>query len=376
MSVHPLTPARRAAALAALRGLAEGSPVAIVAEQHLGHDWAPVTRLTLDRELPGIGDSVVVKTRRVDGSGHGGPAYLRREASGLGYAGFSGVAARLLYVDPTADLTIQSDLGDWPTLQDLLLGSDAAAARAAMIEFGTALGRLHGGTLGLGPDDQPADGPESAGLTYRYGIDRWYELERTCADLELPSARPARPDVEALLRRNREPSRADVLVHADLNPTNVVITDAGVRLIDFECSRFDRPGIDACFLLYPFPHHSNPWGVLPAEVITAADAAYREAWQDYSRGVLLDDAVLTDGAAIVLIGRTLRLARLADPDQSAQDRRRRRGQLRQQIEVFLRLAEPTGHLTGLAAWFGDLAEAMVRRWPEAAGPWPLYPAFY
>jgi hypothetical protein len=115
---YPLTPERREAVLAGLVSVCGQRPV-IVDARPVGHDWAPVTRLTFDRDLPGLrpegaegsGRTVIVKTRRVDGEGHGGPAYLRREVAGLRTAAHSGVTARVILADDDAGVVVQSDFG-------------------------------------------------------------------------------------------------------------------------------------------------------------------------------------------------------------------------------------------------------------------------
>jgi len=124
---YPLTAHRRDTVLALLRPFHGGS-ASLVAEVSLGHDWAPVTRLTFDRDLPGVGRAVVVKTRRVDGAGHGGPAHLRREEAALRLAAPTGVTARLVASDHAAGVVVTTDLEDWPTLESVLLGADADAA--------------------------------------------------------------------------------------------------------------------------------------------------------------------------------------------------------------------------------------------------------
>lgn len=378
---YPLTVARRDQIPAALARIA-GGPVHLTVEQPIGHQWAPVTRLGLDRALPGIGSSVVAKTRRVDGEGHGGPAFLRREVAALSTAAASGVTARLIHVDDDAGLMLQSDLGDWPTLQDHLLGDDPEAAIAGMVEMATAVGRLHASTVDRHADHQRALDAFAAdvetGLNYVYGAERWDEIEQVCTELGLPSARQARKEVARLFRRAVGPGPCAALTHLDLNPTNVLLTDAGARLVDFEGSRFGHLGIDACFLHYPFPHHSSPWGLLPDEVVASADAAYRTALADGGAHQVLTgyDQALADGAAIVLIGRLGRLPLISRPDQSRHDSWRRRGQIVQQIRIFTRLAGRAEGLSAFSDWLHATAEAMINRWPDAAHPpAPLFPAF-
>lgn len=386
---HPLTPARRDVVLDGLSAICGRRPVVLEADG-VGHAWAPVTRLVFDRELPGLGGddgpgrTVIVKTRRVDGDGHGGPAYLRREIAGLRTLGRSDVAARVILTDDEAGVVVQSDLGTWPTLEQVLLGDDRDRAAAAMVEYGRAVGRLHASTLGRRADHEAALAEFGAadvttgGSTGIGGIRRWRVVEEACADLGLPDARTARADVALVRSQLDDPGAFAALVHDDLNPTNALVTEHGVRLVDFEGSRYGHLGPDVSFLHYPFPHHSPNWSILPAGVVADADRAYRgvlagslpaDAWPAY-------DEMLAVGAAAALAGRVTRLPLLARPDQSVYDSWRRRAQLVQQLGVFRRLAARAGALPDLAVWSAELAEAMVRRWPDAGAPPPrLYPAF-
>ena len=367
--------------MAALTELA-GRPLRLVSEQPIGHEWAPVTRLVLDKDLPDVGSTVVVKTRRVDGEGHGGPAYLRREAAGLGTARASGVAARVIHVDDEAGTVIQTDLGELPSLQDLLLGRDPEVAAAGMVKLATAVGHLHASTLGRGDEHQRALDAFAAdvdtGLSYDFDERRWDVIEGASAELGLPSARPAREDALQIFERVNHPGAVAALTHMDLNPTNALVTDAGARLVDFEGCRFTHPGTDAAFLHYPFPHHSKPWGLLPATVVEAADTAYRSTLAHGGAEPMLHDydQMLADGAATTLIGRISRLTMVAGPGQPRHDSWRRRGQIVQQIRTYVRLDERAGGSSRFATWLRKLDAAMVDRWPDATDPPPpLFPAF-
>ncbi|WP_157683632.1 phosphotransferase [Microlunatus soli] len=380
MPVHPLTDDGRDLIIAALSRIA-GRPIAVIDQQHVGHDHAPVTRLRLDQDLAGVGDSVMIKTRRTDGAGHGGPPFLRREAAGLLTAADSGVTPRLLHFDDRAGLAIQTDVGTWPTLQELLLGSDPDAAAAGMIATGEALGRLHATTIDREDEHRrtlqgfAADTDSDAG--YVHTGEHWQQLEAACRDLDLPAAEPARAEALALFARAADP-QPGTLIHVDPNPTNVLITADGARLVDFEGCRFGHPGIDAAFLIYPFPHHSHPWGLLPGPLVDEVEDSYRRtlAAAGTDRMLADDTGMLTDGAAITLIGRVRRLRLIAASGQQPLESWRRRGQVVQQVATFARLAERSRTLPELTEWLTRLAAAMVRRWPDATDPpAPLYPAF-
>lgn len=385
---HPLTTARRDAVLHGLTAICGRRPV-VVAADGVGHDWAPVTRLVFDRELPGLGTdglpgrSVIVKTRRVDGEGHGGPAYLRREVAGLRTLGQNEVAARVILADDEAGVVVQSDLGPWPTLEQVLLGDDRERATSAMVEYGRTVGRLHASTLGRRADHEAALAEFGAadlttGDSGTSGTRRWPAVEEACANLGLPDARIARDDLALVRSQLDDPGAYAALVHDDLNPTNALVTEHGVRLVDFEGSRYGHIGFDVSFLHYPFPHHSPNWSVLPIDVIDDADRAYRGVLAESLPADALPayDEMLAVGAATALAGRVTRLPLIARPDQSAYDSWRRRAQLVQQLGVFRRLAARASILPDLAHWSAELAAAMVKRWPDAGAPPPrLYPAF-
>lgn len=379
--VHPLTAERLETIRAALARIA-GGDIHVVSVRHLGHDWAPVSRVVLDRDVPGVGSSVVVKTRRVDGPGHGGPAFLRREAAALRTSAASGVSAPPILMDDAAGVVLQSDLGAWPTLQEHLLGRDPAGAAQAMTQMGATVGRLHAATLGRDAEHArhlaPLGSDVTTGEVYTYGMEAWDEIAHACATTGLPAGDRAREETARLLRRSARPACGRVLIHVDLNPTNVLITPEGAKLVDFEGSRIGHPGIDACFLHYPFPHHSAPWAVLPEGVTAAAAAAYRAALAAGGAERILEhyDQMLTDGAAVVLIERLRRLPRIAQADQTPEDARRRRGQMVQQIRTFLRIADSSEELVALRDWLRELADTMAARWPEAEDPPPpLFPVF-
>ncbi|MCU7730731.1 phosphotransferase [Actinoplanes sp. KI2] len=380
---YPLTAHRRDTVLALLRPWHGGS-ASLVAEESLGHGWAPVTRLTFDRDLPGVGRTVVVKTRRVDGPGHGGFAHLRREEAALRTAAHTGVTARVIVADQAAGVVVTTDLEGWPTVESVLLGTDADAATHALVQFGAAVGRLHAGTRGAGDGYRQAlaglGAPEAEagpGLPWP-GVDSWRDVEVACAGLGLPDARAAAGDAAFVRDRLADAGPFAALTHTDLNPGNALVTPHGVRLVDFEGAIFGHLGFDASFLHFPFPTYSAHWATLPDSVVTEADRAYRGELAAAMPGAIVGrlDQALAVGAAAALAVRVQRLPLLAAAGQPPRTRRRRRAQLVQQIQVFTRLAERAAALPAMADWFSRLAEAMSARWPDATTPPPAtFPAF-
>jgi hypothetical protein len=365
---YPLTEDRRRAAVTLLERVL-GTRPAIVGEEPLGHAWAPVTRLTLDRALPSGGNSVIVKTRRVEGEGHGGPTHLRREHTGLRLAAPANVAPRVLGFDDAAGVIAITDLGRWPTVEAVLLGNDDRAASYAMVELGRAVGRLHAATLRTTEQSPPAAGD------LHDPLGDWSSIEAVCDEHGFPDARVARDDIAALHARLAAPAPFVGLVHADLNPTNALVTPDGVKLVDFEGAMHGHLGLDAAFMRYPFPTYSAHWGTLPDDVARDTDRAYRAALAPaLPEGTLSRyDDMLATGAAAMLVLRVQRLAKLVDPAQPPHERWRRRAQLVQQIRVFEQLAACP--LPALGAWFTRLAHSMSDRWLDATVPPPApFPA--
>jgi Ser/Thr protein kinase RdoA (MazF antagonist) len=367
---HPLTAERLAVATELL---GRGAPAAV---EPFGGEYAPVTRLRY-RD----GTSVVVKTRRVEGAGWGGPHHLRRELVALSLLDGLGVdvAPSVLAADEAAGVVVMRDLGaDRPTLEAQLLGDDPDAAAAAMVGLGATAGRLHAATASAEVEDEHRRRLSALGTDAgrdRHGLwpgaRQWQDVVNATRALGLPDAALAADDVAEVAAAEAEPGAAGALVHLDLNPRNAVVGEDGVvRLVDFEGSTFGHAGLDAGFLHYPFPNYSQHWAVLPDEVVAAADGAYRTAFP------ALDDRLLAVGAAALFAIRVQRLPVLAAEGQSPHDSWRRRAQLVQQADVLVRLCERADALPGLVRWVRALRAAMAARWPDATDPPPpVFPAF-
>jgi aminoglycoside/choline kinase family phosphotransferase len=365
----PFLPYHQEAALRLLPDDGGIRPV-IIATEHLGHEWAPVTRLTFDRELGGIGRTVVVKTWRAEAEyGWGGPAHLRREHAALVTAEDASLAPRLIGADHTIGVLVASDLGTWPTLESVLLGDDPDAAAAAIVGLGRTVGRLHATTLNRGSTESHIER-----IGQWPGVDQWSGVEADVLALGLPDARVARDDIANVLSRLLEPSPV-VLAHMDVHPGNALVTPDGVKLLDFEGSVFGHLGFDLASLHFPFPNYSAHWATVPPDVVAATDRAYRAELPESVRAGL-DDEVAIGAAAALAVRVAKRLPKIAAEDQAPDERWRRRAQLVHQIRVFEDLAARAGVLAALADWYGRLGDVMAERWPDATKPRPpVFPAF-
>jgi hypothetical protein len=230
-----------------------------------------------------------------------------------------------------------------------------------VVGLGTAVGRLHAGTVGirgayreallrLGAPSADAD----AGLPWP-GVGQWQDVEVACTDLGLPDARVAAGDAASVQDRLADPGPFAALTHTDLNPGNGPVTPHGVRLVDFEGAILGHIGFDASFLRFPFPSYSAHWVTLPDAVVTEADRAYcRELAQALGADALdRFDEALAIGAAAALAVRVQRLPLLAAAGQPPRTRWRRRAQLVQQCSP----GSPSG-------------PRRCRHWPGGSRGWP------
>jgi Ser/Thr protein kinase RdoA (MazF antagonist) len=199
-----------------------------------------------------------------------------------------GVAPRLLGGDGEQGLVVIEALPDVRSLDESLLGADPARAREDVLAWSGALARLHAGTRGT------AAGFAAAGARrgLAAGREPWWLERLTAAEPGFTAeARDHGVDpaaVAADLDRIRTvlSTRHVALVHGDPCPDNVLVTGAGCRLVDYERASMASAAIDFAYLLSPVP---SCWcfGLLPADLVAAATAAYEDAVT--AAGVVLGD---------------------------------------------------------------------------------------
>jgi hypothetical protein len=205
------------------------------------------------RPLGGSDRSVVLRCRTATGSvvvkkyPDGSSRAFAREVAGLTALDHT---PELLAVDGARGLVVMSDLGTGPTLADLLLGDDPAAAWAGALEWvdalADALGRSRDAiaafdaTLGEVPADEPS---AAARIGARMLLDDVLGLPADPAlDAEL--------DLVATLD-HRDPG-SDVVSPTDTCPDNAVRTADGWRFLDLEGATVHHAAYDAAYAAMPF----------------------------------------------------------------------------------------------------------------------------
>ncbi|GLW05527.1 hypothetical protein Misp01_06570 [Microtetraspora sp. NBRC 13810] len=296
------------------------------------------------------------------------------EAAGLSL----GVAGpELLGVDPEYPMVVMRDLGDLPTLVDVLLGGDAGAAREGLLSWAATLGRLaaesvrhrrrftglrarfHKGVPGW--DEEPWLAEDADGLLALLAGTGITAPDGLAADLEAIGA-VSGPEFSAF-------------TPGDTCADNVLLTPDGPVLIDFESASFAPVFLTAAYFRMPF---SSCWCVfrLPGDVAAQVEDAYRaEVAEVYPP--LADDGLWRPGVrravAAWTVNATVHLLPRSTPDRPTHRIRRPVPTLRQLLRYRW---EEAGELTEYPAF----AETMGLLLREVAADWdvpslPCYPAF-
>ncbi|WP_301321667.1 hypothetical protein [Actinokineospora globicatena] len=196
--------------------------------------------------------------------------------------------------DSGTNLLVMEDLGRAPTLAEKLHGDDARAAEGALLSWARSLGRLHASTAGreadfdallrrLSPpkskDPLTVDGPIAV------------EALPLLLDAEFGVATPATAwDAARRTLGLLDTARHRAFSPSDSCPDNNLITNRGVRFLDFEGGCVRNMMFDAAYLTVPFPScwcaYALPPGMTDA-MLAAWRAEVRVMWPD-----LDDDAVL------------------------------------------------------------------------------------
>ena len=211
--------------------------------------------------------ATVHRVRRPDGTTaivkrHKEPASRANEVRAL--SSFpSGTAPALIEHDD--ERIVMEDLGDGPSLADLLLGDDGTAALRGLLAWATTLGRIAAATTGTRPEASER-------------MPAWYDPARV--DGLAGALGTSVPD--AVVEELRRPPAANddrfvSLTPLDVCPDNNRVTPEGVRLFDFEWTADVHAGTAASYLLVPF---CSCWcaAALPDGVIDEMRSAYVDAF--------------------------------------------------------------------------------------------------
>ncbi|MGK4579389.1 hypothetical protein [Kitasatospora sp. HPMI-4] len=286
---------------------------------------------------------------------------------------------RLLGVDPEFPLVVVADLGQVPTLADVLLGDDPKAAEAGLLAWADALGGLAAASV---PHRE-----ELAGLHDRFGrglpsweAEPWFERvgARLLTLLE-EAGIPAPPELAAELARLDTAVRSghpQAFTPGDTCPDNNLLTADGLRLIDFEGAGFESVFLTAAYCRMPF---STCWCVfrLPSDLAERVEQTFRARLVPvYPQ--LAEDAVwqrgLRQAVAVWTVHGTVPVLPRAIEQDAPLHRTRRPVPTRRQL--LLHRWELAATLTELPA-FAQTMRLLLGKFTDLwqVPPLPGYPAF-
>jgi Ser/Thr protein kinase RdoA (MazF antagonist) len=301
-------------------------------------------------------------------AGHGSDeswVNLRTEARALRLAESSGVTPALLLLDGEQRLLVQEDIEGSHSLADVLLGTDGAAAREALVRYGAALGRLHAAT--------PLDSAPGDGLPLSRPRAALERLRPVLTDLGLVLDDAVEGDVAAVQVAISDPGPWAALVHGDPCPDNTVIrADGTAALFDFEHAGHGHALLDASYIHLPFP---TCWCAnrVPDDVAADADAAYRDSLGELGADSSYEAALAAAVASGALCALEWHLAPALERDGTwgiATVRQRQATRLRSLATA----AERAGQFEALADFALRLAATLTDRWARLE-PLPVYQAF-
>ncbi|GIH98528.1 hypothetical protein [Planobispora takensis] len=318
------------------------------------------------------GDSVIVK------SFSGEPGGLRgfaSEAAGLSL-GLAGPG--LLGVDATVPLVVMADLGDAPSLADVLLERDPEAAAEGLLIWARGLGRLAAGSVRRRAD--------LARLWARYGggmrapgDEPWMEENATALFTRLTETGVAVPsglagELEEI--RTVVEKEYPAFTPGDTCADNNLLTPEGLRLIDFEVACFQSVFLTAAYCRMPF---ATCWCVfrIPAGLAREVEDAFRAevvaAYPD-----LAEEAVWQAGMrraiAIWTVFTTAHLLPRTAQDGPTHRTRRPAPTRRQVLRHRWETAGTIEEYPAFAETMRLLLREVAGRWRETP-PLPVYPAF-
>jgi hypothetical protein len=288
---------------------------------------------------------------------------------------------------------ILEDLGDCPSLQDILYGQDSAKAQSALAEWGTLLGSLHSAASGheaqfleiqisLGAATSVSDGS----IDLCSLLPQLHECLQTLA-VTAPTGFDSA--LSAIQDAMHGPSPFRTMAHFDAGPHNVLLTLNGLKLIDYELAGFGNGLIDLTGARMAFPAAYRGRRV-PRAGVEAVETNYRTYLADTvplaAEDKVFQSAILEACAYHAFVklwgfwknylknrlktGSGYETQRGIKPENAAYFRQ----MVFTYLLSFVETAETFGELPDLRIIAEQVMDALRHEWPELE-PWTVFPAF-
>ena len=230
----------------------------------------------------GLPESIVIKQLPPEAR-FGARKRAMSEWAGLEFSGaIAGAvefAPRFLGGDADKLLIILEDLGDAPSLDHILRHGDRAAARQTLLDYGDFLGEFHGAAAGrelvfmsIQQRLKAETPPNDSSIDIR---DRLAQFRAAFSPLNV-RLDAVQDEITAASAAMHDAHPYRTFQHHDAGPHNILVTEKGLRLVDFEFAQFDNALLDMTAVRLAFP----PFGkgrLLPAEAIEGFENSYRQA---------------------------------------------------------------------------------------------------
>jgi Ser/Thr protein kinase RdoA (MazF antagonist) len=338
---------------------------------HAGSDVLSVESLWERRNVLRVhttDSSVVVKIARVMPDGQKDRGTLQSEAAALAICNAmpTAIAPRLIGFDGHLDIVVMEDLPSGRELADFLLLGSASSVEAALTRFSLGLATLHAGTARSEREYLACTADLNAPKLRRDWLRRARGERGAALDAigQLVSTDGLEAEVDRALNR-LETTRHRGLVHGDLCPDNILVTDGGVRIVDFEASSFGPIALDAAYLLAPFP---SCWcfAALPQDVADSALGTYQD---ELARLGVLEpgDELCVDIAAALACYLIAWLGQLPDVllDDEPWGTTTMRPRILRWLASFERYQSSATTFPKLTSASRALLDALSERWPDA-----------
>lgn len=360
-----------------------GLPVALRVVDEIVVD--PNCRHAVYRLEVGGGDPSVPHTVVVKRSNRGG-GHITREWAALSLLSAmpdaDAIAPRLYGGDAAQELLVVEDLGDLGDrrLRDVLLGDDAGAARAALVDTAAAFGALNAATAGRVAEYRRrlASLSPAAPLDFHQSGRIEPALDAFAGQAGLLSIETAgswREEMTAVIAELDAPGPFLTLVHGDPCPSNVALVGPAPRPYDFEVSGYRHALLDGAVGRLRHLNCLDAHGI-PPEVSAAMDAAYRRALSRGCPAARDDDRFARGMVAACAAWTAVLLENL--PGVLDRDRPRGPASFRQRIlaalRAFIDAAAAYDRFPALASVAGTMLDRLRERWPEQAAPILVFPA--
>jgi hypothetical protein len=281
--------------------------------------------------------------------------------------------------DRQTGIIVMEDLGQGKGLDTLLRGDNPTTAAEAFIELFKVIGRMHAVTIGK--EDRyrqlrRALGTPQPGYLSLMG-QHAHSFQSTLELLKLEVPPMLNAEIMRIVQQVVDPGPFHAFIHCDPCPDNCLVTEQGMRLLDFEMSQFGLALWDGAYARGHFP---TCWCVnrIPTALVEEVESAYRvelvKGCPQAAEDALFGHAVVAGCACAVFLTLSWEMPALMSEDNQwgiATNRQR----VLARLDALAQATERWACFPTLGAAALYMNEALRALWLPSMEEMPLYPAF-